>query len=205
MMISKNNLKLKFFERYFKYEYDSENYKLKLLIDEKDNELRDFEKTNFRKIMMLKDEIITLEDNSFIWYVKSCDHSFANEIVFTIEYAIELYNNDSKYSSIELKSIGLSSLLHPSNYFYHNKEASKSDVLYDVIKMKKFKFNFDNEEVQACVYIGNLLNRGILSNLTNDIILSLKFSETKNILKICKMIDHARTSLRILSYSNLFQ
>ena len=49
MMISKNNLKLKFFERYFKYEYDSENYKLKLLIDEKDNELRDFEKTNLGK------------------------------------------------------------------------------------------------------------------------------------------------------------
>lgn len=202
MLDSKSKMKVIFRDIEFEYEFDSTRCELTLIIN-KDNNSDYFKKRiNIEKTMSIKDEIIILEDKSFMWHIKECKYYFANKIVFIIDYMIETYDDNLEICTIELKSKTLDSILHPANYFYYNQDLAKNDILYNRIEMKKFDFNFENIKIKASIFIGDLLNRGICSKLTNSITLGLQFDKQDDIRIICKIIDYVKNALKILSYTN---
>lgn len=202
MLNSKRGLKVSFLGRTFKYEFNSEKSELKLLVEKEEIDLATTKRLNIREIMSIKNELIILEDKSLIWHIKECEYCLANEIKFIIDYTIELYSENFEITTVELKSTALDSVLHPANYFYHNRDLAKNDILYDIIEMKKFDFNFEKTKIDVSIYVGDLLKMGICSKLTNSITLSLNFQPTNDIKKICNLIDYVRNALKILLYSN---
>lgn len=121
-----------------------------------------------------------------------------------IEYYFTFYSREN-VSKMVLTSNELTSYVNPAERYYflkkNDEEYKNVDFLYDTEGINEFKFIFESKSVEGRIVIGDMLKRGIASDLMLHAKLELSFIPVNNMtffVDLCKVV---KKSLQFAVYS----
>lgn len=125
-------------------------------------------------------------------------------IICEIDFYFEMYSNH-EISGLRITSHELTSFVNPAEHYYLKKRTSNEfqtvDFLYDSEKIKEFTFKINSEVVFGAIHIGELLQRGIVSELKLHTKLHISFEPRKDNLFFVKICEIVKKSLQFATYS----
>lgn len=114
-------------------------------------------------------------------YVKRTEYLIDGNIKLYPKYIINKYS-EASIKGLELTGEIIDDFFNPTRYFYAQKKIKKNtvDYLYDSEVADNWKINFENIEINIELIYGNILNKGIFSDLMLHPRLRIKFQQIKD-------------------------
>ena len=117
--------------------------------------------------------------SAFVEYIRS---SAGLGIQLKVKYAIENINN-SPISYMQIIGESIDEFFDPTRYFYNLHKENKEEIGNVVYKNKKadeWQINFEEKEIKISLVYGDILKKGIASDLKLHPILQLSFPPTQD-------------------------
>lgn len=127
-----------------------------------------------------------------------------------IKLSIEYYFNcleDDYIHSFELSGDQLDWFFNPLDYYFRlksNNGKMPEDLLYNSEIVKKYSFKFERQEIKVEVSFGEILKKGVLSDLQIHAQLKVMFNETNNFDFIYRVYLIIVKFINIVSYQTNF-
>ena len=139
-------------------------------------------------------------DKNFLLVWEECfetNYLYVKRIEYSIDGTIKLYpkytinkHSDTKINGFELTGEIIDDFFNPVRYFYdkrNDKTINLVNYLYDSDVADNWKINVENKEINIELIYGDLLNKGIFSDLMLHPRLRIKFEQTVDVEYIYKI------------------
>ena len=141
----------------------------------------------------------------------SCDLIYFSKVSFTltgivcyIEYFFELYSKSS-LTGIRIISDQLTAFVNPAEHYYiqrhEENKFQRTDLLYGSDEIQEFEFNYKSKLIQGKIISGDILSRGIASDLKLNTRLDLRFTAFENILDLVDLCKIIRKTFQYVTYN----
>ena len=141
----------------------------------------------------------------------SCDLIYFSKVSFTltgivcyIEYFFELYSKSS-LTGIRIISDQLTAFVNPAEHYYiqrhEENKFQRTDLLYGSDEIQEFEFNYKSKLIQGKIISGDILSRGIASDLKLNTRLDLRFTAFENLLDLVDLCKIIRKTFQYIIYN----
>lgn len=141
---------------------------------------------NIRKIIDKENMIIESNPGALgknVFFVKNGSLASLEYISFEVIYYFSLLNG-YKINGLVFTSEALDKFVKPASLYYYyrytlKQEITEEDLLYKRDVIQKFSFKIDNKIINATIFTGQILEKGIASDLKLHAKLQISFEETE--------------------------
>ncbi len=140
------------------------------------------------------------------------DYIYFSEVHFNfggvsldVDMYFELYSN-TEIKSIVITSDAINFYVNPAEYFYDLKQLEESyiepELLYKSKGIHEFLFNFEGIKINSRLVIGDILQRGIASDLKLNTKLELNFNPTNDREFIIRLQNAVKKCIKFAMYND---
>lgn len=175
---------------------------LLIVIPKNDHDIKELNKNILKKNLLLEYQEFIYK-KSYL-FVKEVKHRTDKSIGLDIKYKANLLSNDV-FDSFIIQGDEIDVFFSPIDYYFNSKKKSQyvaSDLLYNKDLIDTFEFTYCKKNIYIDLYFGDILSKGVSSDLRLHPKLEVRFESTNDIEFIYKIYDIIKKFLRFVCYKS---
>lgn len=173
-----------------------------IVIPKNNNDIKELNKNILKKNLLLEYQAFIYK-KSYL-FVKEVKHRTDNSIGLNIKYQANLLAND-RFDSFTIQGDEIDVFFSPIDYYFNCKKDSQyvaRDLLYNKDIIDTFKFRYCEKDIYIDLYFGDILSKGISSDLRLHPKLEVQFESTNDIEFVYEIYNIVKKFLRFICYKS---